>query len=230
MSETGPPPEPFYAPFEAPYRMRMGLSGFAPQDWLEFDAERVEQLGLKRRLLGERRDEVLRALPGSEAAQAELLAFLAAHLVRHHPEHYRLEGERIVVLGLDESLPLGDDRRSPLERSALLVQEDLCLMQRQEGVWRLTAAAVCFPTRWQLASKMGLALDAIHGPVPGFEARLAQPVARFFDHLGAERPVQRLNWSLLDTPELFLPSGHGRTEADPTITAENAGDKVWLRA
>jgi hypothetical protein len=229
MSEPVPVDTRFYAPFEQPYRMSMALSGFVPADWLEIDDGFAPQLRLKRRLLAEQRDQVLRRLPGSEAAEGELLALLASHLAQYHAQIYALGDGRMRILPLGEEVPLGADPRPPLERASLLVQEDLCLLQRDVQAWRLSAAAVCFPTRWNLASKMGLPLDAIHAPVPGFAERLAQPTARFFDHMVVERPVQRLNWSLLDTDELFLPGGHGCTEANPDITAENAGDKVWLR-
>jgi hypothetical protein len=52
---------------------------------------------------------------------------------------------------------------------------------------------------------------------------------RFFEKLAPERPVWRINWSLVDEPTLFLPEGHGRKDADASITAENAGERVWLR-
>src|SRR3546814_15752544 len=39
----------------------------------------------------------------------------------------------------------------------------------------------------------------------------------------------RLNWSVMDDPALFQPAGHGRAGHDPAITAENAGEMLWLR-
>src|SRR3546814_4580401 len=39
----------------------------------------------------------------------------------------------------------------------------------------------------------------------------------------------RLNWSVMDDPALFRPAGHGRAGHDPAITAENAGEMLWLR-
>ena len=63
--------------------------------------------------------------------------------------------------------------------------------------------------------------------MPGFGERLAAPVDRFFASIQVERPVWRLNWSLVDTPALFLPPehrGHPRS-----ITAARAGDELWLR-
>ena len=220
--------EALYTPFEAPHRMSMGLMALPLAEWIEIDEELEPQLLEKRRLAAERADEVFQALPGSEPAQAETLRLLAAHLASLRPDLYALESEAITLRPLRETHRLAGEA-APLRLAGLLVQEDLCLMERDKAEWRLTAASLSFPTRWRLADKLGRPLAAIHGPVPGFAETLERPVARFFDHLKAERPVWRLNWSLLDDPALFQPTGHGRGEADPSITAQNAGEKLWLR-
>src|SRR3546814_9382484 len=72
-------------------------------------------------------------------------------------------------------------------------------------------------------------MAAIHDPVPGFNDRLARPVDRFFDRVEAGRLYMRLNWSVMDDPALFQPAGHGRAGHDTAITAENAGEMLWLR-
>lgn len=218
-----------YAPFTAPYRMTMGLMALALPEWLEIDDDLAADLAAKRRLLTERHDEVFVAEPGSHAAQHELLDVLVQHLLRHHGDIYARDGGRLTVVPAGIGVDLSDDSLAPLDIAGRLVQEDLCLMQRDGDAWRLTAASVCFPTRWNLVSKLGQPLDVIHDPVPGFRDRLAGPVGRFFDHLTVERPVWRLNWSLIDDPALFQPAGHGRTAPNPAIDADNAGDKVWLR-
>jgi dimethylamine monooxygenase subunit A len=219
---------PLYTPFEAPYRMSMGLLALPPDEWIEIDEELVPQLREKRALAASRPDEVFRALPGSEAAQAEVLQILARHLVRLRPDLYRLEEGGRLATPLGEIQPL-DGLEAPLECAGRLVQEDLCLMERGAEGWVLTAGSVSFPTRWRLADKIGKPLAAIHDPVPGFAEKLAAAVARFFDNLKVERPVWRLNWSLLDDPALFQPTGHGRIGRDDSITAENAGERLWLR-
>ncbi|MDH3602274.1 MAG: DUF3445 domain-containing protein, partial [Candidatus Tectomicrobia bacterium] len=66
-------------------------------------------------------------------------------------------------------------------------------------------------------------------PVPDYEAQLDSTMDRLFARLKVERPVWRLNWGLIDNPALFQPSGHGRRDHNPTITAHNAGDTLWLR-
>ena len=116
---------------------------------------------------------------------------------------------------------------APLELAGRLVQEDLCLMQRGEAGYRLVAAVLCFPAHWRLSDKLGRPLEAIHGPVPGFGERLAATVDRFFASIQVARPVWRVNWSLVDTPDLFLPPEH---RGHPTpISAERAGAELWLR-
>jgi hypothetical protein len=119
----------------------------------------------------------------------------------------------------------------PLDLAGRLVQEDLCLMQLESATdqYRLVGASVCFPTRWRLAEKMGQSLGNIHIPVPDYEAQLDSTMDRFFARLKVERPVWRLNWSLIDNPALFQPRGHGQRDHNAAITAHNAGDMLWLR-
>lgn len=218
-----------YTPFETPYRMTMGLMALQTAEWLEIDDALGDDLREKQRLLRERHDQVFVELPDSRPAQQELLDLLVQHLLRHHGDRYERVGDALRVAALGEEVPLSGPEMAPLERAARLVQEDLCLMEPAAGSWRLSAGAVCFPTRWDLGSKLGQALDRIHDPVPGFRERLARPVGRFFDHLKVARPVWRLNWSLMDDPALFQPGGHGRKTANPALDGDNAGEAIWLR-
>jgi hypothetical protein len=217
-----------YTPFEAPYRMSMGLMALPLAEWIEIDEELEAQLREKRRLALERPEEVFQATPGSEPAQAETLRLLAAHLAGIRPDLYVLDGDSLALPSLGERHGLAD-LTAPLKLAGALVQEDLCLMERGADGWRLTAGSVSFPTRWRLADKIGRSLEAIHDPVPGFAEKLEAPVVRFFEHIKVERPVWRLNWSLIDDPALFQPTGHGRAGVDASITPDNAGERLWLR-
>jgi dimethylamine monooxygenase subunit A len=115
----------------------------------------------------------------------------------------------------------------PLALAGRLVQEDLCLLQRDQDGYRLVAAVLCFPAHWRLSDKLGRPLDIIHDPVPGFGERLAATVDRFFASIQVARPVWRVNWSLVDQPTLFRPPEH-RGHPRP-ISAERAGSELWLR-
>jgi hypothetical protein len=225
-----PPAIPMYLPFDAgPFRMAMGLSALKAEDWLEIDDRYGEEMALRRHLLAERRDEVFAALRESAAGCREVLDLLAEHLPARYPAWFARSGDRLANRLTGESWDLAAPPADPLEIAGRLVQEDLCLLADSPEGPRLVAAVLCFPSRWRLADKIGRPLAAIHGPVPLYEERLAQPVDRFLNLLKADKPVVRVNWSVQDDSALFQPAGHGRTAPDPTIDAENAGDRLVLR-
>ena len=167
----------------------MGMRPLAPERWLEVDENRDAELALKAGLLESSRETVLALTGEGEGACRELLGEVTAWLDAYRPE---------VTTSVDES-------EHPLVAASRLVQEDLCVLQR-DGDWRLVAACVCFPSRWSLAEKIGTSLDAIHAPVPGYHESLAAPTNAVFDRLEPERSFWRLNWTLLDRPDLHQPA------------------------
>ncbi len=219
---------PRYRPFlDGPWRLAMGLKALDLEDWIEIDDRLAAQLGERRRLLTARREEVFAALPESAAGQREVLELLLEHLPRRFPDLYQRHDGQLINRVTDEHFALATWSGAPLELAGRLVQEDLCLLRRGEQGYRLVAAVLCFPSHWRLADKLGRPLDVIHGPVPGFAERLAATVDRFFTGLRVERPVWRTNWSLVDTPELFLPPEHRRWQR--AISVDRAGEQLWLR-
>ena len=60
----------------------------------------------------------------------------------HAPDRVRVAGESVEIPGLDERHAL-DGGLAPLDLAGRLVREDLCVMERRDGDWRLTAASVC---------------------------------------------------------------------------------------
>ena len=166
----------------------MGLRPLDPAIWFEADQSGAAELNEKRRLVDERRSEVVGLLDSCRPAAEEL--------------------HGMVVEYLGHSTSAAVDH--PLVEASLLVPDDLCLMERFDGEWRLSGAVVAFPSRWYLAEKIGRTLDVIHNVVPGYANQLASPVNAFFDRMTPERSVWRLNWSLVDSPDLFLPPSHRR--------------------
>jgi hypothetical protein len=182
------------------FRLAMGLRPLEPANWLEFGADAERQLAERSRLLAERRDDVVALCDGSLAACEELAAAVVANLAEYHPARARRP----------------EATEHPLIAASALVCEDLCVMARDDGAWRLVAAVVCFPSRWRLADKIGTTLEAIHDPVPGYGEQLGAPSAALFDRLGVERGYWRLNWTLLDDPALFQPGARrAAPAADP---------------
>ena len=231
MSDPSPP-SPHYAPFKAgEFRWSMGLEALDLHNWIEVDDRSEVELAEKARLLRERHGAVFDALPESQAGSAEVLGLLIQHLPARFPDVYRREGDVMVHLRGGDRWQLDDETLHPLDLSGRLVQEDLCLMREDgdSGRYRLVGASLCFPTGWTLADKMGRSLGAIHAPIPRYDSQLASTMDRYFARIRVEHPVWRLNWSLMSSPALFQPRGHIVRDSQDRITAENAGDRLWLR-
>ncbi|MEX0404112.1 DUF3445 domain-containing protein [Aquibium sp. LZ166] len=182
--------------------------GLRPLDiatWLEIDDHYEAYLVEKRRLIAKDVEAVFRAEPETEAAQAEVLGLVREHLVDGFPAVF--PGTRQWEAALAALDAVASEDHPPLLAASLLVQEDLVLMRRGEEGWRLAAASLCFPSSWSLAEKFGKPMHEIHAPVPGFAAgtRNADLIARMFDNLRLDRPVERLNWSLQTDAELHKP-------------------------
>ncbi|MDB5665302.1 MAG: hypothetical protein JWS11_1845 [Cypionkella sp.] len=97
------------------------------------------------------------------------------------------------------------DRSAPLLTLGRLVQEDLCLMQREGAEHALTAAILCFPASWTLAEKLGRSMLGIHIPVESYTPDLARRVQRLFDAIRPEQPLWRMNFHIYESGELFHP-------------------------
>ena len=207
--------------------MAMDLTTVPEALWFELDERYLPEMLEKQRLLATQRAAVCAALPGSEPARQEALAVIAAALLAHHPEWFSLDATALRNELLDETWLRGSV--DPLELAARLVQEDLCLVQVAGGDPILTAAVLCFPSRWRLADKIGRPLADVHGPVPLYQDRLARPVDRFMRLLKPGHIACRLNWSLLDDPALFQPDGKWRSTHDDAITAQQVGKHIFLR-
>ncbi len=200
----------------------MGLRRLDLDDWLEVDDHQQAQLAEKARLLSVARNEVLVHLPVGLEPSAELLELVVEHVGKQPDPRALVEHEAWA-----RGTAAASSAPHPIEAAARLTQEDLCVLQQLDGEWRLVAACVCFPSRWSLTEKLGASLTAIHDPVPGFDRELARPATTFFDRLAVQRPVWRLNWTLLDTEELHLPSPVARRSSGVELT--ELGHAVWFR-
>lgn len=172
----------------------IGLEPLDPARWFAPDGKRVPELALKKDLIRQARDEIFMAEPGTQDAQRECYEAIAGFLCQQHPDIYqRVNG----LITLDGNItPL--DHGAPLLSAAQLVQDDLCLMRRSAGEWRLAAAVLCFPSTWLLREKFGQPMSAIHAPVPDFAGTMAARVQRIFDSLQPGNPVWRMNWSIYE--------------------------------
>lgn len=235
-----------YFPFaEGQWQLKMGLRSLDLNTWIEVDAEFSPYLARKRELLHHHYSDVWAALPGSETGQQEVLALLLEHLPTRFPTHYQRDARSITNRITGERWNLDDWGDRPLDLAGRLVQEDLCLMlpgpllandsdpgksmdNGMDNGYRLAAASLCFPLYWRLQEKLGQPIGQIHAPVPGYAKTLERPVDGFFSRLQPHRPGYRFNWSIVDTPELFL-GLHRQHQMADSISAAAAGERLWIR-
>jgi hypothetical protein len=188
----------------------VGTRTLDPATWIEFGPDADDQLELKRRLLETRHPEIVAVLDGApgpgraavEAASEELLELLLRHLAETAPERpaeYASPGTGPVEPGSSDL--------HPIDRAARLVPEDLCLhLPGEDGVLRLVAASVAFPSGWSLTEKLGLPIGAVHDPVPAYAPQIGRAVDRVIESLTAQRGLWRLNGSIFGDAELFRPT------------------------
>lgn len=182
----------------------IGLKQLDPALWLPADADLLETLDEKTRLLDEDRDVVFQAMQGSEPAQAEALDLIVAHLLQYEGETYRRDGDAMKVVGRSIAL---DGPEPPLLTAGRLVADDLVILENRDGGWRVTAGYVSFPSSWSLKEKAGRTIGEVHAPVPDFESgsRNDGLITRMFDRLQPGRLVERFNWSLYPDGSLHWP-------------------------
>ena len=195
----------------APPFLGMGTHALRLDDWLIVDDDRDADVAYKRELIGAVRPVVFASVPGSERAAGELRDLVRTWLTEH---------------GVSDLPPPVDDH--PLVDAALLVQEDLAVLERIDGAWTITSGVVCFPTHWTIADKIGLPLAAVHGPVAHYADELREKVDRFHDRLAVDRPAWRRNWVVVPTAELHLPEYRKDREIVGRVDAD--GSPMWLRS
>jgi len=193
-----------------PWRFAMGLRALDPADWLIRTQHHARETEEKRQLLADGAD-IWRQLADGEAAATEMGEQLASHLAQHHP-----------------GVHLEPTVEPPLVRLGLAVQEDLCLMVASPDGYRLVAAFVAFPARWNLGDKIGRPISDIHAPVPGLEPAIGRPIGLLFERLAVGHPVWRANWSISNDPSLHQPSHAWRPTASDVAPAD-VGSGLWLR-
>jgi hypothetical protein len=183
-----------------------GIQPIEGDDWLRVDDAFAGQMAERDRLIATRPEIVHGMLESARPAAEELYDRVLAQLRRI--DGYALGADEVrrpdgVVVALDPALPLMTLGR--------LVQEDLCLMEKQGDEHVLTGAVLCFPASWWLGEKLGRPLLGIHIPVPSYDPDLARRVQRLFDAIRPEQPLWRANALVYRDPTLHQP----RREADP---------------
>ncbi len=211
---------PRYFPFQQNSRwLAMGLTRLEPDSWIEPDQDLPAYYHNKLQQRAKLGDAVYAALPESRPAQRELHGLLLAHLLQDHSSVYQRDGEVLSAPLCQLRWNLGGE--ASLWLASLWVQDDICLLQQSSTGYRLTAASLCAASFWRLEDKLGLPIDQVHAPVPGYQQGLAPKLDRFFKRLEVERPVWRSNWSVVAATDL--------NQRHERLVEANADEPLYLR-
>ncbi len=192
--QSGTPYDP------AALRPLPGIAPMDPAEWLLVDDAFAAQMALREKLLANRRAAVVAMTQGAEPAAAEVLQTVLDYLSKQPA--YRVADHAVTR---PDGITVEIRRSDPMGTLTLLVQEDLCIMEKRDG-WdehRLTAATLCFPAAWLLAEKIGHPMLHIHGMVPEYDPNIAKRVQRMLDGVQSGRPLWRINGHAHADPRLF---------------------------
>ena len=190
------------------FRWRLSTRALDAAAWLQFDDDVDHYLAEKDTVLRDHEADAVACAAGSDGPAAELAMLVEAAV--------RAEGR---------TMPARRAGEHPIVWAARAVQEDLCILEQRPEGWVLTALAVCFPTRWSPAAKLGLELGEVHGPVPRYDA-IAATVDRFFSRLRPGALAWRPNWSIVGDDRLRLPVDDRQA---PSSLPSDPLRSLWLR-
>lgn len=185
--------------------------------WLFCDGAYAAQMALRRRLLAQQEGEVYAQQPDGQAAAQNFLDMALDDL----PDGFDCVQNTVTC---PDGVEVTIDRDRPLYSVGLMLQQDVCILEKREGEHVLTGAVLCFPASWTLAQKIGKPLIAIHNPVDEYDTQIAQRVQRLFDGVQAGRPIWRANALRYDDPSLHQP----RPEHDPRPVGQ--ADARYMRS
>ena len=194
-----------HAPWEEAAEFRIGLAPISTEAW--FEGGEADPAARKDPLFAHHPLDVWAEQPGSRPAQVEALAMIGQAL-----------GQRIQ-----------SGARPPLLAAARQVADDLCLMEHRDGAWRLTALSLCAGSFFTASEVIGRSLADLHRPVTGFEDRLLARVTRVFHGLREGLVLERRNWSVVSSPELFAPDPAPMRAAIPDIDPARAAEILHVR-
>lgn len=146
-----------------------------------------------------------------------------------HPESVQLTPEAEVP---GEELAALRGVGGGLEGAARSAWEDMCLLTRRPGesAYRLVGAAVAFPTDWRIADKLGHPMIALHTPIHGYAEQIGGPVDQFMAKLKPGRIYGRCNWFVSPTSDLRWLAKGPPEDQFAHVTAENAGETLFIRS
>jgi len=189
-----------------------GTSPCDPDDWLRVDEAYGAQLAYRTTLLQDRKKATL--YDTADLANIEILdeaiKILPSLGFEVTQTHVTCPDGRIVDI----------DRTAPLLTLGHLVQEDICVLQKQGDEHVMTGAVLCFPANWRLAEKINRPLTGIHDPVDEYDDNIARRVQRLFDGVQVGRPLWRFNKLFYCDADLHQPYKREEVADMPFVRSE----------
>jgi dimethylamine monooxygenase subunit A len=196
---------PRHRPWEEAADFQIGLRPIAVADWLE--GGEADPAARKDALYAARRGLVWAETADSRPGQAEAL---------------ELVGAALGPASIQPELP-------PLYAAARRTPDDLCLMEKRDGQWRLTALSLSAGSFFTAEEVIDRSLAELHGPVTGFAERFLVRVQRIFEGLRPGLVLERRNWTLLNCDALHTPSSAPIRARIGEIASAEAGAALHLR-
>jgi len=198
-----------HRPWEEAYDFSIGLKPIPVEAWLE--GGEADPAARKDPLFAKARDLVWAETAASRPGQAEVLALVDE------------------ALGPDEVSGAPRPDLPPLYAAARRVADDLCLMEKRDGQWRLSALSLSAGSFFTASEVVGRSLAELHGPVNGFSDRFLARVQRIFEGLRPDLVLERRNWTVLNSAELHTPASAPIRAHIGEIAPADAGAALHLR-
>ncbi len=183
-------------------------------DWLRVDEAYAAQMAYREALLADRTDAVLyendATRDTADEVLEEALTILPDLGFTVAANHVTRPDGRVVPL----------DRAAPLWTLGHLVQEDICILEKQGDEHVMTSAVLCFPANWRLAEKINRPLTGIHVPVPEYDENIAKRVQRLFDGVRVGKPMWRFNKLAYVDADLHQPYKRDVVDEMPFVRSE----------
>ena len=188
----------------------LALTKLEPNWWLELEHSYCTTMSTRLALWQQHGTLVLDYLPGVDFAAKEVMElalqfyatrypqfFTLAHAAAGWTFHNRLLGTSTAVHAIH-----------PLHVLVRHVPEDFALMVRHpDGQYYFRGGVICSALGWNVGTKLGRPLRAIHDPVPEYAAKMDVSMDRFFAKMPTHKPIQRGSWEFAVDRPLFLAPG-----------------------
>ncbi|KAF2712276.1 hypothetical protein K504DRAFT_474675 [Pleomassaria siparia CBS 279.74] len=218
-------------PFKPKYHLTMALENIGISDLVAMDKTYKTRIALRRHLIANRAHDVLALTPTIEPSVLEFYTWITStYLPQRFPTVFTLSDSKTSLKNLvtDEVIPLTPtSAHQALSLMGAHIDNDFLFLlpTAEEGKYTLEGFITCFPNGFDTRAKLGLKLVDIHGPVPGYKAKLEKSMDRFFSTLPVGKVVRRVNWGITTHGDLFGLSGNHTSPEEAERLAEKKKKK-----